>query len=171
VRATAAVAVLLAALAPAPSAAFAQGRGGRGSRAAVPEPLTVIARNDLTFGALERGFRASISAHDQYRAAFFEIRGPADTPLRIELVLPANLQSPEGGLVPLTFGAADGYADVSGTWPPAGQTFNPNLPLIASLGPGGRLFLRIGATAVPQRLQPGGTYRASIFVNLYNLSS
>lgn len=160
---------VLAAVAAMPGRVSAQ--TVRGRRVVAPEALTVLSRRDLTFGTLERGFSATVSALDDTHAAIFEIQGPADTPVRIELVLPAALESAEGGRVTLLFGPGDGFAGVSNAHPPAGTMFNPRAPLVAMIGPTGRLYVRVGGTARPERLQTGGTYRAAIHVSLYNLGS
>lgn len=165
-----AVALLLAAaLAPLASELGAQTRV---PRVVVPEPLSVIPRNDLTFGTLLRGFAAHVSPLDQHRAAVFELRGPADTPVRVEIALPPALIAQAGTTeIPLSFGAADGFADLTGTWPPMGTLFNPRAPYIGTLGPNGRIFLRIGGTATPRQQQPNGIYSGAIYLTMFNLGS
>lgn len=162
--------VVILAVATPPGDSVAQSRAPRYGVIG-PDVLTVTSLRDLTFGTLERGFSSTVSALDVSHAALFEIQGPAETPVRIELVLPVALESAEGARVLLVFGPSDGFASVSSAHPPAGAAFNPRAPLVATLGPDGRLHLRIGGTARPDRLQAGGTYRAAIFVSLYNLGS
>ena len=158
-------ALLVAGAAALPALAAAQSH-----HVVIPVGFSVVARSDLTFGNLVRGMSSTISAHDDYHAALFEVTGPANTPVRIELVLPSALVADAGPGIPLSFGAGDGFAD-AGTGLARGTTFNPRLPLILPLGTDGRLFLHVGATAHPDRLQAPGAYRAPIFVNLYNLGS
>lgn len=162
-------ALLIAALAAA--AAPGARAQDRVRRVVVPEAFTVIPRNDLAFGTLTRGFVTSISPHDQHHAAVFELRGPPDTPVRVEIMLPSGLAAPAGPMIPLLFGPGDGFMTVSDAWPPSGMVFNPRAPIIAQIGAGGRLYLRIGGTATPDRLQPGGSYRGEIFLTMYNLGS
>lgn len=132
----------------------------------------MIPRNDLTFGTLLRGFAAYVSPLDQHRAAVFELRGPADTPIRVEISLPPFLHRVNGGTeIPLSFGVSDGFVDMSGTWPPTGMTFNPGAPVVTTLGPNGRIFLRIGGTATPRPQQPHGIYTHVIHLTMFNLGS
>lgn len=139
---------------------------------AIPEiPLAAFAHNDLDFGMILPGIPSSVYVHDPRHAALFEIQGPPDAAVRIELVLPAALTTPAGATLPLSFGPQDGFADFSRGRPPRGTSFNPHAPLISTLGPNGRLWLRLGGTAVPGRPQAGGAYRATILLTLYNLGS
>lgn len=163
---------MLAVALPCAPVSPASAQSSRVPRVLVPEPLSVIPRNDLTFGTLLRGFAAYVSPLDQHRAAVFELRGPADTPVRVEIRLPAFLYRVNGGTeIPLSFGISDGFVDMSGTWPPTGMTFNPGAPVVTTLGPNGRIFLRLGGTATPRPQQPHGIYTHIIHLTMFNLGS
>ena len=137
----------------------------------VPDPLAVIARSDLSFGTVVSGIPVSVDVHDTRRAGMFEVQGPAEASVRVELVLPAVLESAAGAELPVRFGAGDGFADFSRGRPPRGHAFDPGTALVASLGPNGRLYVRLGGTVLPARPQPGGAYRATIYVTVYDLGS
>jgi hypothetical protein len=163
--------LLLLASAPVPAVVPALGAQARTPRVVVPEPLMAIARNNLTFGNVLAGIPSIVEVHDVRRAGLFEIRGPADASVRVEFILPDALTSFAGDRLPLQFGARDGFADHSVTRLPGGIYFDPFTPLVASLGSGGRLFVHLGGQAQPARLQPGGEYRAVIYLTVYDLGS
>lgn len=163
--------LLLLASAPVPAVVPPLGAQARTPRVVVPEPLMAIARNNLSFGTVLAGIPSVVEVHDARRAGLFEIRGPTDASVRVEFVLPASLTSFAGDHLPLAFGARDGYADYSLTRLPGGTYFDPDTPLIASLGAGGRLFVHLGGQALPGRVQVGGEYRAVIYLTVYDLGS
>jgi hypothetical protein len=137
----------------------------------VPRPLLALALNELSFGAVFPGIPTSVSVHDPRRAGLFQIQGPADAAVRVELVLPSALTAEHGALLPVHFGPGDGFADFSRGRPPRGLRFDPHAPVVGSLGPNGSLYLRIGGTALPGRPQAGGEYRATIFMTVYDLGT
>jgi len=139
------------------------------ARSVVVPPLLALSLNGLDFGTLLRGVPASVGALDARRAGLFEIQGPPGTSVRVELALPAAMSASGGALLPLSFGPRDGYADLSRGWPPQGSAFDPHAPVIGSLGSDGRLYLRLGGTALPERSQAGGDYRATVFMTVYDL--
>jgi hypothetical protein len=139
-------------------------------RVVVPEPLMAIARNDLTFGTVLPGINVTVPARDIH-SGLFEIAGPSGASVRVEFNLPANLVASHGAFLPVAFGAADGYASFRVGVPGVGQFFNPHGPLIGALDPHGKLFVHIGGTAMPNRPQPGGAYRAIIYLTVYDLGS
>jgi len=130
-----------------------------------------IARNDLSFGTVLAGIPSVVDVHDHRRAGLFEINGPEDASVRVEFVLPASLVSAGGDELPLQFDARDGFADFSMGQPPRGTYFDPFTALVSTLGPNGKLYLRLGGTARPSRLQVGGVYRATIYLTVYDLGS
>jgi hypothetical protein len=134
-------------------------------------PLHALAISDLTFGTVLPGIPASIGIFDHRHAALFQVEGPADAAVRIELVLPSALAGVGGALLPIAFGPGDGFADFSRGQPPRGAVFDPNAPLISSLGPNGRLWVRLGGTVLPGRPQAGGWYSGTIYVTVYDLGS
>jgi hypothetical protein len=163
------VATLAALLAPLPASHLAA--QVRRPQIAVPFPLEVFAHRSLQFGSVLAGIPSSVNVHDPRHSALFEIQGPPETSVRIELVLPASLTAEGGATLPINFGPGDGFADFSRGRPPRGTLFNPHTPLISTLGPNGRLFLSLGGTVLPARPQQGGLYRATIFLTIYDLGS
>jgi hypothetical protein len=134
------------------------------------EPLHALALNELDFGTVFPGIPASVSASDPHHAGLFQVTGPKGASVRVEFVLPGALAA-GGALLPLAFGPRDGYADFSRGRPPRGLSFDPHAPVIGSLGPNGSLYLRLGGTALPERTQPGGEYRATIFMTVYDVGN
>lgn len=143
----------------------------RPARVVVPTPLHALALNDLSFGTVLPGVPSSVPVFDPRNAGLFEIRGPADASVRVEFVLPAALAAHDGALLPITFGSDEGFVDFSRGRSRHGRLFDPNSPLISTLGPNGRLFLKMGGTVMPGRPQAGGAYRATIFMTVYDLGS
>jgi hypothetical protein len=141
------------------------------NRARVPRSLLVVAHNDLTFGTVFPGVSAAVGVHDPRRAALFEIEGPADAAVRVELLLPSVLTTTGGAELPIGFGPGDGFADFSRGWPPRGSVFNPHGPLISTLGPNGRLYVRLGGRVQPALPQVGGAYRGTIYLTVYDIGS
>jgi hypothetical protein len=137
-----------------------------------PPPLLALAANDLSFGTVLPGIPSSVSVRDPHHAGVFEVHGPAGASVRIEFILPAALTSERGALLPIAFGAGDGFADFSrGHQKKRGLVFDPHAPLIGALGPNGRLFVSLGGTVLPARVQPAGRYRATISMTVYSLGS
>jgi len=133
----------------------------------VVPPLTALAINDLRFGTVLPGVPTTVSVNDPHHAGQFEITGPANASVRVDLVLPAAMESEGGALMPISFGHADGLA----TFGCHSLQFDPHAPVIASLGSDGHLFIRLGGTAQPTLTQAGGSYSATISLTVYNLGS
>jgi len=133
----------------------------------VVPPLTVLAVSDLSFGTVLPGIPSSVSVNDPHHAGQFEIQGPAGASVRVELLLPSALVADGGALLPVRFGHADGLVQVGGH----SIQFDPHAPVIAALGSDGRMFLRLGGTALPGLPQTGGSYSATISLTVYNLGS
>ena len=134
-------------------------------------PLLALSLNELNFGTVFPGIPSSVSPSDPRSAGLFEVQGPPGACVRVELILPAALAAGGGALLPVAFGPRDGYADFSRGHPPRGQIFDPHAPVIGALGPNGRLFLRLGGKALPARSQPGGDYRGTIYLTVYDLGT
>jgi hypothetical protein len=135
-----------------------------------PKPFVAIAHRDLTFGEVLAGVPASIPSTDPRRAALFEVQGDAEGAVRIEFLLPPALLSSSGAELALTFQPGDGQADFSrGRF--RGVRFDPRSPLIASLGPNGKLYVKLGGTVLPTISQPGGVYAATISITVFNLGT
>lgn len=142
-----------------------------GPASAVVRPLLALAHNDLSFGYVLPGVPSTVNVHDPRHAALFEIQGPAEASVRVELLLPSALRSAAGDLLPVSFGPEDGYSDFSRGRPPRGTVFDPHGPLISSLGPNGKVYVRLGGTVTPARPQASGVYSATIFLTVFDLGS
>jgi hypothetical protein len=135
-----------------------------------PRPLMALARRDLRFGTVLPGISSSVAVSDVRRSGRFEIQGARYGVVGIELLLPPALRSAAGYELLLSFGPGDGAAATDlGRFHGAG--FDPRQPLTATLGASGKLYLRLGGTVLPTRDQPGGGYRATVFLTVYNLGS
>jgi hypothetical protein len=135
-----------------------------------PKPFVAIAHRDLTFGEVLPGVTTTIRSDDPHRAALFEVQGEAAGCVRIEFLLPPALISPAGSELELAFAYRDGQADFSrGRF--RGVRFDPRSPLIASLGPNGKLYVKLGGTVLPTISQPGGVYAATISITVFNLGT
>lgn len=135
-----------------------------------PRPFVAIAHRDLTFGEVLPGINTTIRSDDPRQSALFEVQGQANGSVRIEFLLPSALTSPSGAELALAFGHGDGQADFShGRF--RGVRFDPRSPLIASLGPNGKLYVKLGGTVLPTINQPGGVYTATISITVFNLGT
>jgi len=144
--------------------------GAQGRRTiVVPQPLVVVAHRDLTFGNVLPGIPTAIDARDVVHAALFEIQGPEDAAVRVEFVLPTALTASGSGVLPIAFSANDGNA--AHTLTPSASGFSPHLPLISTLGTGGRIYVRLGGTVQPGLPQVGGAYTATIYLTVYDIST
>jgi Domain of unknown function (DUF4402) len=128
-------------------------------------PATVLERQDLSFGVVLPGMATSITPSDPVNAGRYEIRGAKNAEVRIDFQLPTALVAPDGTPMSLTISAGDGgYADQPNVR--SQQAFDPNLPLIVSLGKSGKLYLWLGGTVLPTPTQAGGDYSATITVTV-----
>lgn len=131
-------------------------------------PFMAFAKRDLRFGQVFPGIPETVLSSDPRMAGLFEIQGAPDSPVRVEFVLPSALQSSYGSLLPIEFRHGDGQADFSrGRY--QGVFFDPRTPLVADLGPNGKLWVRLGGTVLPTRDQAGGAYFATISVTVFDL--
>lgn len=141
---------------------YAQGRPMRG--------LQATGGADLRFGTVLPGIPTQVLPTANRGAGMFEIRGDRNMPVSVSLLLPTAMTTPSGAQLPLVFGPGDGVASPSrGRF--AGVGFDPRNPIVATLGPSGRLYVRLGGTAVPARLQTSGQYQATITLSVANLGS
>jgi hypothetical protein len=135
-----------------------------------PRPFVAIAHQDLTFGEVLPGINTTIRSDDPRHAALFEVQGQANGAVRIEFLLPTALTSPSGAELALAFGQGDGQADFSrGRF--RGVRFDPRSPLISSLGPNGKLYVKLGGTVFPTISQAGGVYTATISITVFDLGT
>jgi hypothetical protein len=139
--------------------------------AARPRAFMAIAQRDLAFGEVLAGIPETVRPDDSRQAGLFEIHGIPEGTVRLEFLLPDALVSPLGARLPLAFGPGDGYADFSYGRPPRGLRFDPRVPLVAVLGPNGRLIVRLGGTVAPSRTQADGEYHATIALTVFDLGS
>jgi hypothetical protein len=131
-------------------------------------PFMAFAQRDLSFGQVFPGIPESVLSSDPRQAGLFEIQGTPESPVRVEFVLPSALQSSHGALLPIEFRHGDGQADFSrGRF--RGVFFDPRTPLVADLGPNGKLWVRLGGTVLPTRDQAGGAYYATISITVFDL--
>jgi len=131
--------------------------------------ISVVPRNDLRFGELIRGVPTSIAPFRLLRSGLIEVRGSRNASIRIEYVLPPTMRSAAGDQIPLTFGADDGFAVPTGG--SFTLRFNPQQPLVTSIGWLGRMFVFLGGTAEPSRTQRSGSYRAVITLTVYSIGT
>jgi hypothetical protein len=137
-------------------------------RARVPRTLTAMALRDLRFGTLLPGIPMSVLYDDVHRAGLFEVWGERSASVRIELTLPPSMTTSSGYELPLFFGPGDGaFAPDRGR--PHGIPFDPRAPLVAILGASGKLYIRLGGTALPDRMQATGEYSGTISLTVYDV--
>ncbi len=129
------------------------------------QPVVATGRQDLTFGIVLPGLPATVSRLDAANSGQYGIRGASRTEVRVELTLPATLDSPGGASMPLQFGAGDGGFSVR---PAIGssQAFDPRVPLVTDLSSSGRLFIWLGGTVLPASSQAQGNYSATIVMTV-----
>jgi hypothetical protein len=134
-------------------------------------PLLALSVSNLTFGTVLPGIPSRVTVRDERHAGAFEVQGPDGATVRLEFILPAALDGERGAQLPISFGHGDGWVDFSHGYPRRGHYFDPHGPVIATLGPNGRLLVRLGGTVSPARLQAGGSYVATIAITVYSLGN
>lgn len=128
-------------------------------------PLTPVGRQNLNFGALLPGVRATVSRLDGANAGQFEIRGERLTEVELVLTLPPAMTSLAGATLPLEFGPTDGGVSDTPTIT-ASTAFDPRVPLVWVLPGNGRAYVFLGGRAVPAVNQAGGSYTASVVLTV-----
>ena len=129
------------------------------------QPVAAVGTQDLTFGIVLPGLPTAVSRLDAANSGQYEIRGERRTEVRVDLTLPATLDSPTGATMPLQFGAGDGGFSAR----PAirsSQVFDPRAPLVTNLSPSGRLYIWLGGTVLPAPTQEQGNYAATIILTV-----
>jgi hypothetical protein len=134
------------------------------------ETLVAIARRDLTFGTVLPGIPSTVPTDHPRQAGLFEVQGAKGAATRIEFLLPSAMTSMAGQQLPLSFGPGDGSFGFN-RGRNQGVPFDPRTPLVAALGPNGKIFLKLGGTVVPSRVQNGGEYAATISMTIFDLGS
>jgi hypothetical protein len=135
-------------------------RGGGAAQVSV-DPI-----QDLSFGQVLPAVPEVVPPSDVVRRGEIEIRGARS--FTLELVLPANMVSATGALLPLSFAPTDATI----TWlghnrPP--KAFDPGTPQdfrIPKRASGASI--QIGGTAIPDPTQPPGSYSATLVIIISN---
>jgi hypothetical protein len=120
---------------------------------------------DLAFGQLQPGVSTTVAATDASRRAELDLS--ASGTLVLTMVLPTNLVSAVGSLLPVSF--SSGSAHVRWNWLGLEYAFNPNAPYtlwLPRLANGGSIYL--GGTASPRVNQQPGVYTATITLIVAN---
>lgn len=123
-------------------------------------PLSPRGSQILDFVNLFPGVLSTVLRTDAVRAGRFDITGIRGAEVRITFTLPAAL-AVAGKTVPLQFGAGDGGFAQANTIATA-TAFDPRVALVTRLSSQGRLFVWLGATAIPSPTQQAGAYAATI---------
>jgi hypothetical protein len=119
---------------------------------------------------VNRGIPSTVLTTDVRGAGLFEINGSQHEAVRVEFLLPESLNSDDGHELPISFGPGDGAAATDmGRF--HGVGFDPRQPLIATLGANGKLYIRLGGTVRPGHRQAAGTYRATVYLSVFDIGS
>lgn len=131
------------------------------AQAAAPPEVVLLRGRQLVFGSLIPGVPERVSVTDAGRRAELVIEGSGTVELM--LLLPPELQSPEGGRIPLRFALGD--AAVLGPGSVEASPFDPHRSVIVTLHPErGPTRILLGGTAVAGDGHLGGSYSATISV-------
>ena len=120
----------------------------------------VVPVQPLTFGNLLPGVPEAVSIHDVPRRAVIALSG--SSAVDVAFLLPAALESPDGGSIPLQFGSADAALMPSVVSPPL--PINPHESRRVVLAPDHSTHLILGGLALPARGQRPGHYSARVIV-------
>ena len=142
--------------------ASAQGRpgGGAGNQ---PVATAVTMVQPLQFGTLVPAITEQVTIGEAWRRGELRLEGSGN--LEIRMVLPTQMTSTTGAVIPLTFALGDGGVLLDGTTQVT--AFDPNQTVRVNFrknAPGASLFL--GGRALPATTQPAGSYRATVVVVL-----
>jgi hypothetical protein len=139
--------LLLFALLSSPAAA--QGRG-----------LSIIPRQDLSFGTVIPGVPVAVAPSSPAGAGQLEIRGRRNAPVLLDFTLPSALTA-FGASLPLSFVGGDAAFSADPAFG-AAQFFDPRTAQIAVLASNGKLYVFLGGRVTPDASQPAGSYGATI---------
>lgn len=126
-----------------------------------PRPLSPVGAQMLDFGNVFPGLRATVLRTDAVKAGRFDLTGTRLTEIRVTFTLPVALTAPAGQTLPLEFLAGDGGFSQNNTIG-AATAFDPRVALVTRLSGTGRLFIWIGAAALPSPTQQAATYNGTI---------
>jgi hypothetical protein len=135
----------------------AQARAAITATALVQEPFAVAVGSRLTFGAVAPG-RAQTVNSSSAEAGSFRATGDVGSGVSLAFALPNNLTL---GANSLPVALWTGIWNTTGA--PGGTPFTPAPNATpAVFGPGGELFVFVGATVCPSTDQVAGTYTGTI---------
>jgi hypothetical protein len=119
--------------------------------------VLVVAEQNLQFGLLTPGVPAAVASTDVARRAAYTIDGRGRFTLTFQL--PAQLSSPEGGTIPLVFGATDGRVEIRHRI----TIFDPAAGVNIRINPADRsASVYLGGRAQPGATARAGSYTATI---------
>jgi hypothetical protein len=122
--------------------------------------VTIAPEQDLSFGLLLPGLVSKVAVTDPQRRAQFSLSGGGTWHVRF--VLPTELESVNGSVIPLEFGPAD-----AGLFPPGStqiELFDPQVGRSVSLSAGANRTVRVvlGGGADVAADQRAGDYTATV---------
>ena len=131
------------------------------AQAAASPEVVLLRGRQLVFGSLIPGVPERVSVGDAGRRAEVVIEGSGTVELM--LLLPPELQSPDGGRIPLRFGLGDAAVLAPGSV--EALPFDPHRAVTITLHPErGPTRILLGGTAVAGDGHLGGSYSATISV-------
>lgn len=142
---------------------FSQVTGSILVTATVLNPISITTTRDLDFGNdIVPGIFRTIDKTSA-TSGKFSISGQPSKEVNITLTLPSTLINGPNTL-PISFTNTDGgYKTTSGNL----ITFNPSVPINASLGSDGKLDIFLGGKVTPSHNQISGLYFGTINISLY----
>ena len=121
---------------------------------------SIVTVQSLSFGVLLPGVRETVQITDVARRAMVALTGSGA--VDVTLVLPATLDSPNAGSIPLVFGAAD-----AGMLPTVASpviALNPYQVNRIQLTADRAVHFVLGGTALPSHAHAAGHYTARVLV-------
>lgn len=137
------------------------------ARAAGAQPKgspDILIRQPIAFDFTEPGRASVVRPRDAARAGQWELRGTPGALVRLEFTLPAQMISPDGPAIAITFGPEDAAIGVVPS-AAAALPMDPRAARTMPLGAAdGRLFVFIGGTASPSLGARPSRYDAAILL-------
>ena len=143
------------------SAMSAQGGPGGGGNQPFATAVTTV--QPLQFGQLVPALTEQVTIGEAWRRGELRLEGSGN--LEVRMVLPTQMTSMNGGVIPLAFALGDGGVLLDGTTQVT--AFDPNQTVRVNFkknAPGASLFL--GGRATPAATQAAGSYSATVVVVL-----